>query len=367
MKANIWCIFISLNLLVGCGRDVNKTQIGAVLSLTGELSEYGKRCKDGVDLAAEELNAAGGVNNKRIEVVYEDDKGAPKEGVSAFQKLVSVNKVQVVIGAISSSVSLAIVPIATEKKVVLFSPASSSPKLSGASKFFFRNWPSDVLEGKAMALFAFDNLRLKRVAILWVNGDYGIGLMNEFKRNFELRGGKVVGDESYPQSATDFKTQLAKLGKGKPEAIYMAGYHKEMGPATKQLRELGSNAQILGDADYGVEDLLQIAGAAAEGAIYGTPAYDPNDPDTSMHGFVIRFRERFKRDPSVFEANGYDALRIIAVALGQEATSGEQLAAKISTIKNYKGVAGLTTFDENNDVVRPTKIRIVRKGEFVDY
>lgn len=367
-KSALIALLAAVLIITGCGkREPEVTKIGAVLPLSGDISEYGKRCRDGIDLAVQEINASGGVKGKQISIVYEDDKGIPRDGVSALQKLISIDKTQVVIGAVASSVSLAMVPVVEQNKVVLFSPASSSPKLSGSSRFFFRNWPSDVLEAGAMALFAYDSLRLRKVAILWVNNDYGLGLMSEFRRNFEAREGKIVSSQSYPQNGVEFKSQLTKFKRVEPDAIYLAGYHKEMGQATKQIRELGIKAQILGDADYGVEELLGIAGGAAEGAIYGTPAYDPADKDTAVQGFAQRFDTKYSRQPSVFEANAYDAVRIIATVMDSGVVTGEQIAARLKALKDYPGAAGRTTFDENNDVHRPTKIKVVRGGKFVEY
>jgi branched-chain amino acid transport system substrate-binding protein len=364
---SLFLVFLS-TFIFCCGRqEPQSTKLGVVLPLTGDISEYGKRCKNGIDLAIEEINALGGVHGKMLAALYEDDKGVPKEGVAALLRILEDKKIQVVIGAVSSSVSLALVPIATERKVVLFSPASSSPKLSGASRYFFRNWPSDVLEGKEIAMFAFDSLGVKRVAILWVNSDYGLGLRGEFRKNFEARGGTITQDESYSQNATDFKTQLSKIVSSRPQAIYLAGYHREMAFATKQAMELGLRIQLLGDADYGVAELVDIAGKSAEGAIFATPAYEANESDSSMRSFAFKFETKYGNAPSVFEANAYDAVRIIVKVLSEGASSGDEIARAISRIQNYEGAAGRTSFDENNDVVRPTSIKIVKNGKFINF
>ena len=173
----------SLFLITGCTKKEKEPEtirIGAILPLTGDIAEYGNRIKKGIDLAIEEIENQGGINGKRAKVLYEDSTGFPKGGVSAVQKLISINRVPIIIGAVASSVTLAIVPQTTESKVVLFSPASSSPKLSGVSPFFFRDWPSDVLEARLLAEFTFNKLGIKKVAILNVNNDYGLGRVNSF-------------------------------------------------------------------------------------------------------------------------------------------------------------------------------------------
>ena len=363
-----------ISLLVGaafsnisCAKREKVIKIGAILPLTGDIAEYGTRCKTGIDMAVEEINAVGGIKGRKIQMIYEDSKGLPKEGVAGLQKLITVDKVPAVIGAVASSVTMAMVPSATNAKVVLFSPASSSPKLSGISKFFFRDWPSDVLEARVLAKFVWNKLKVKRVAILYVNNDYGLGLMNEFKGKFTGLGGRIVQMETYPQGARQFRKQLIKIKNADPEAIYLAGYHREMALATKQIRELGMGMQILGDADYGVSELLEMAGKHAEGAIYATPTYDPKRGTSAMKRFEVKYEEKFKSEPTVFEANGYDATQIIAIAIENGGYSGPAIAEYISKIKGYSGASGNMSFEQTGDVIKPIAIRTVKGGKFVDY
>ncbi|MGO9199948.1 MAG: ABC transporter substrate-binding protein, partial [Limisphaerales bacterium] len=252
--------------LTACGNrshpaEKGRVTLGAVLPLTGNIAEYGKRCKAGADYAVAEINSSGGVTGKQIAIIYEDDAGDTRNGVNAIQKLISIDHVNIVVGAVASSVTLAIEPIATRNRVILFSPAASSPKLTGISPFFFRDWPSDVYEATVLAEFVHNDLKLSRVAILYVNNEYGIGLKDEFNKRFLRLQGQVPVIDSYEQNATDFRAQLTKIQTLTPQAIYLAGYHREMAVATRQLRDLGIPAQILGDADYGVQELLQIAGS----------------------------------------------------------------------------------------------------------
>jgi branched-chain amino acid transport system substrate-binding protein len=162
----------------------DEIKIGAILPLTGEAAEYGEDAKLGIDLAVEEINAAGGINGKMIQVVYEDSQATPSQGVAAIQKLITVDKVPVIIGAMASSVTLAIAPIAEENKVVLLSPASTAPQITEAGDYIFRNEVSDAYGGKAQAELTWDELGIKNVAILCINNDYGVGTADTFKKNF---------------------------------------------------------------------------------------------------------------------------------------------------------------------------------------
>lgn len=362
------CIMVFAGLLVGCSKSKPSEDVvlGAVLPLSGDIAEYGKRCKAGIDMAVAEVNASGGINGRSLKVVFEDSRGLPKDGVTTFRKLIDVHHVQAVIGSVESSSTLAMAPIATQERVVLFSPASSSPKLTGLSPFVFRNWPSDVFEAQTLAGFVHKELGIESAAILYVNNDYGVGLKDEFQKRFVQLGGKVTAAETYEQGANEFRSQLAKLKDTNPQALYLAGYHKEMGMASKQARELGIKCQILGDADYGVQELLTIAGSAAEGVVYATPSYDPQSNDTAIRTFADAFRRANGKEASIFEANGYDAVMILASVMKRGAMTGADIAKAIAAIKDYPGAAGNTTFT-SGDVVKPARVMTVRDGKFVEY
>lgn len=341
--------------------------MGALLPLTGDIAEYGKRCKAGIDLAVKQINERGGINGALLNVIYEDSRGIPRDGVTAFQKLVSVDKVKAVIGPVASSVALAVEPIATKNRVILFSPAASSPKLTGISEYFFRDWPSDVFEATVLAEFVHSKLGLRAIAILYVNNEYGIGLKSEFMRRFQELKGTVPIVESYEQGASDFRSQLTKIKAAEPNAVYLAGYHREMAAATKQIRELGMSMQILGDGDYGVQELLKIAGSAAEGAIFSIPEYDPTRGGESMRLFAESFRKEYGSEPSIFEANAYDAVMLLAVAIAKVGVSTDRIADHLASIKNYDGASGTISFGPDREVVKPVSIKVVRDGAFTYY
>jgi branched-chain amino acid transport system substrate-binding protein len=356
-------IFLISYMTAAFAQEVYK--VGAILPLTGDISEYGQRCKKGMDLAVEEINKEGGMNGRRIEIIYEDSEGSAKAGVSAAQKLINIDKVKTIIGAVASSVTLAIEPITSNSDVVLISPASSSPNLTGISPFFFRTWPSDVLEASVLADFAFKKLNIKSVAIIYVNNDYGIGLKHEFKKTFDSLGGKVVSVDGYPQNNTEFRSILTKAKAKKPQAIYLAGYHKEMAFATKQIKEMKIKSQILGDADYGIEELINIANDAAEGAIYATPTYEPHKGNKAMITFARKFKEQYGKEPSIFEANAYDAVNILSIGMRRVGDNSKKIAAFISKLKNYDGASGLITF-EKGDARKNITIKTIKGGKFVD-
>ena len=349
-------------VLCSCRNEQEAIKIGALLSLTGDIAEYGQRAKKGIDLAVEEINTEGGVKGQKINIIYEDTKGSPKDGVNGAQKLVLDKNIRMIIGTISSSVTLAVEPITTANKVILFSPAASNPKLSGISKYFFRNWTSDDLEAAVLADYTFGNLEIKDVAVIFVNNDYGLGLSSRFKQRFEELGGVIHTMETYPQNESDFKTQIAKVKTYNPSAIYLAGYHREMAYATKQIREMGINCQILGDADYGVQELLEITGNTSEGAIFSIPSADFFDKVTP---FKQRFMDKYGSEPSIFEANGYDTVYILCKAIESVGFNTDDISGYISSIKDYSGASGLQSYTKDGDVVKPIFIKQVKNNQFI--
>jgi branched-chain amino acid transport system substrate-binding protein len=372
-KGYVYLSLIGIALCVfvwSCRRETGGTQaikVGSVLSLTGDLAEYGTRCREGIDLAVDEINAAGGVNGRPLQIVYEDDKGVPTEGVSAFNKLTTVDKVPVVIGAVSSSVTLALEPIATRDQIFLFSPVSSSPKIPGRSKYLYTMWPPDTLEARALAEFATQQLKKSRVAILYVDGEYGLGLMEQFRKRAQELGMQVVSAEAYPLNNKDFRFVIPKLKQANPDVIFLAGYHKEMAFATKEIREAGMDQQILGNTDYEVDELLQIAGKAAEGAVYATPRFNPDQGGTIQKQFAAKFKEKYHKEPSLFQANAYDLVFFIATAFKANGVNAEALVKYVPTIRDYDGASGRTSFTEGGEVVKDITIKTVRDGHFTEW
>src|ERR1035437_2788431 len=283
-------------------RSAQVVQIGAVLPLTGDLAIYGQRMKRGIDLAISQANAQGVVAARHAQVDYEDDQGDPKTSIAATQKLITVNGVKVIIGGATSATALPCIPIIDRSHVVLFSPAATSPSLSGASTYFFRNWPTDTYDGTAMGEFAAKSLRLKEVAVLYVNNEWGVAISKIFTETFQAIGGKVTITESYEPNATDFRTQLTKIAARRPEALYIPGYLKELITMIRKKQELRISAKLLSAYGFYDPQILQQDGGAAEGAIFTAPAYDPDNRDPGVTNFVAAFHEAYGDKPDIWAA-----------------------------------------------------------------
>ncbi|MCX6844289.1 MAG: ABC transporter substrate-binding protein [candidate division WOR-3 bacterium] len=370
MLRSSWLVLSSLLIAallatVVCSRP-GETRIGVILPLTGDMAKYGKTISAAADLAVDEINKKQATSGLKFKLVFEDDQLNPTTGASAARKLIDVDKVSAIIGSYASSVTLAVAPIAESSHVVLLSPGSSSPKITEAGDYVFRNCVSDVYEGSEMAKFAYDKAKLRTCAILYVNNEFGVGLRDVFRKKFEELGGKVVANESYEQGSTDYRTQLAKTGIAKPEAIYLVGY-QEMATIFRQAKQLGIKSQWLATTMLNDQSLVdKIPSGAADGAIFASWQYSPDNPDTLVQGFVARFRARAGMDPDVFAANTYDAVYLLGEAAAK-GSSREALRAGLAKIVGFQGVTGETSFDKNGDVQKPIVFRTITAGKIVNY
>jgi len=369
-------IFICVALMMfaifsplGCSKkqpEPKEIKIGAILPLTGDGAKYGGAAKKGIELALGELNSKGGIKGTKIKIIYEDSQGVPKDGVAALQKLITTTKVPAVIGDLFSSVTLAIAPIAEENKVVVLSPTSSAPKITYAGDYIFRNCASDIFEGSVMGEYAFDKLGFKKVGILYINNDYGLGIKDIFEKIFISKGGVITVEDIFEQSSTDFRTQLTKIKSSEPEAIYMIGY-KEQSLILKQAKEIGITSQFLSTVMFEDPEIVKIAGSATEGVIYSSRAYDPESKEGVTHDFVEKYEREYNETPDIFAALSYDAMNILALAMERGGLKSDEIKNTLYSIKHYPGVVGETSFNENGDVVQPASIKTVINGKFVMY
>lgn len=359
-------LFTSL-IYSGCQNDSKKgesTTIGVILPLSGELASYGQPMKVGIDMAYEELKQKDKIN---IELKYIDSKAENNTAVSGIQQLININGVKYVIGDVSSSTTLAMIPVAEKNHVFLLSPGASSPKLRNVSKFFARNYPSSIEESIESAKFVFDTLKFDEAAVIYVNNEYGLGLKEMFEKKYSELGGKIIFSEGYEFEQTDFHTLITKIRNVKPKLIYLAGNQKEMGRFMKQYHEAGINAQIVSDISFLEPDCLNVAGESAEGVIVPVAYYNPKD--SLMQGafnFGNMYRAKFNKEPSVAVAVGYDALILMTKAIIKGEGDPQLAANYIRNLKNYDGALGHLNFTDG-DVSIPVVFKTIREGEVVNY
>ena len=342
--------------------------VGEFASLTGSEATFGINSSNGVELAREQINNAGGLlNGRKIKIVLEDDQSKPGQPSAAVKKLVASDKSIAILGEIASSRSLEAAPICQQAKIPMITPGSTNPKVTQVGDYIFRVCFTDQFQGQADARFALENLKVKKVAILPdVKSDYSQGLARYFKDYFTNHGGTVVVERSYSGGGTDrdFRAQLTALKAAQPEAIFIPGYYTEVGLIAKQARSLGIKVPLFGGDGWDSPRLGQIGGSALNGC-YFTTHFSTQDPNPKVQDFVKKYQAKFGALPDGMAPLGYDAMMILGEAIK---TAGSTDAGKIrkalAAVKNYEGVTGSITIDANRNASKSAVVLEVQNGSY---
>ncbi len=339
----------------GDGGDTIK--VGVYGDLTGQTASFGQSTKNGIQLAVDEINSAGGVNGKKIVLVVEDDQGQPQQATTVVQKLINQDKVQALLGEVASTNSLAAAPVAQAAKIPMISPSSTNPEVTKKGDYIFRVCFIDPFQGSSMAKFAANSLNAKTAAILGdVNSDYSKGLTQFFEEEFTRLGGKIVAKEAYTQQDPDFKGQLTKIRNLNPDVIYIPGYYGQVGIIARQARELGMNQPLLGGDGWDSPELAKLGGAALKNT-YITNHYSVDNPAPEIQNFVAAYKARFNVVPDSLAALAYDAAKVLADALKRAGSADSaKLRDAIAQTKNLVAVTGNITINSERNVDKPATI-----------
>lgn len=343
-------VILALTLASCSKAESNSVKIGGIFPLSGQVAVYGVECKNGVDLAIEEINAAGGINGKPVVLVSEDDEGNPDKTVNAFKKLSTKDGVKIVIDSLTSGCTQAITTLSQASKVVQIAPAATAPAITDAGDFIFRACFIDPFQGTVGGKFAAETLGKKRAAILYdIGNDYSVGLADNFKIAFTKAGGSIVSEESYATNDKDFNAQLTKIKNANPDVVYLPDYYGTVALIAKQLRAQGINVPMVG-AD-GWDGLTSNAGDEVLGGYYSNHyAVDSTEP--AVKKFVESFRAKYNKDPNSFAALGYDCVYLIRDAI--VAAGAEDSIAVRDALAKTDGdyVTGHLTFDEKHNPIK---------------
>jgi branched-chain amino acid transport system substrate-binding protein len=368
MRRTFWTAtaLAAVVLFASCGPklDPNEIRVGIYGSLTGPQATFGVSTLDGAQLALDEVNAAGGVNGKKIRVVSLDDQGKPEEAAVAVTKLITQDKVHVVLGEVASSISLAAAPICQEHKIPMISPSSTNPKVTQMGDFIFRVCFIDPFQGQVMADFAMKNLKAKKAAILRdQKSDYSMGLADFFIKRFKEKGGTIVLDQSYVAGDVDFKSQLTTIRAQKPDAIFVPGYYGEAGLVAKQARELGIKAPLMGGDGWDSSKLYEIGGSALDGCYFSTH-YSSESTDPKVKDFVTKYKAKYGQVPDALATLGYDAAGVLVAALKKaKSLEGADVRDSIAATQAYAGVTGSISLDKDRNAVKPAVVLKIQGGK----
>lgn len=331
----------------------NEIVIGSYSSNTGATATFGVFQLHGTEMAIEEINAAGGINGKKIKHINYDNKSDGDETLAVVNRLISQDKVVALLGEATSGRSKIGAQIAQQNKVPMLTSSATNPDVTKVGNFIFRACFIDPFQGTVMAKFMTDNLKLKKAAILRdVKNDYSVGLSDIFAEKLKAAGGEVVTDIAYQEGDIDFKSQLTAIKAKNVEAIFVPGYYNEVALIAKQAKELGMSQVLLGGDGWSSPKLFEIAKEAINGN-YFSNHYTTESKDPKTINFVKSFKAKYNIEADVMAALAYDAVYILAEAIknSKEVTS-ENIRNELAKIKNFHGVTGVMSMDENRDAIK---------------
>lgn len=345
-------------------------KVGVYLDLSGQTSSFGQSTKNGIEMARDEINNAGGINGRKIELVIEDEQGEPGKVTTVVTKLLRQDGVVALLGEVASTNSLTAAPKAQEAKIPMITPSSTNPEVTRKGDYIFRVCFIDPFQGEVMAKFAANNLKAKKAAILSdFNSDYSKGLTQFFKQSFQGSGGQIVEEKSYTQTDRDFSSQLTAIRAANPDVIYVPGYYGQVGVIAKQARQQGITIPILGGDGWDAPQLWELGGDAMNNTFISNH-YSIDDPMPLIQKFVTDYKARYGGvAPDALAALGYDAMKVLGDALKRAGTTdGAKLRDAIAQTKDFPGVTGTITMNAERNVDKPaTVLELIAKDRKFAY
>ncbi|HHV37996.1 MAG TPA: ABC transporter substrate-binding protein [Tepidimicrobium sp.] len=380
MKRSLFIIFslvLVLSLVAGCGSspagggtgDSDTIRVGLNYELSGEVATYGSNLTDGIELAVEEINAAGGVLGKQIELVKVDNKSEDSEAANVSARLATRENVIALLGPATSGNTKAAIPAATQNKIPLISASATADDITidadgNVREYVFKTCYSDSFQGVIMAEFAVQDLESKNAAILGdTTSDYAKGLAKAFKETYEGAGGTIIAEEAYQASETDFKAVLTNLKGMDPDVLFVPGYYEEVGLIIRQAREMGFDVPILGADGYESPKLIEIAGKDTLNDVYYSSHYSPMDDAKEVVSFKESFEEKYNKEADAFNALGYDLAYFLKDALERAGEADtEKLREALAATEEFSGVTGSFSMDEFHNPVKSVTIIEMKEG-----
>ncbi|MCX5813741.1 MAG: ABC transporter substrate-binding protein [Proteobacteria bacterium] len=373
----VLCMVASVFLTACSGEKGSTVRIGVIAELTGDMPAVGESCKKAAEMAVQEVNNAGGldIDNKKykVELFVEDNAGKADQSASAAQKLITQKKVHAIIGPNATRYAIPASEIAESSKVVLISPWSTNPKTTldaktnAPKKYVFRACFIDPFQGRVVAKFAMESLKVKKAAVLYdVASDYNKGIAEFFKETFEQSGGKVVAFETYTTNDKDFSGQLTKIKKASPDIIFLPNYYSEIPLQIQQAKRLGIEVPIVGSDSWGSQELLKLCGKDCEGCYFSTHyAADAATPVAAK--FIEAFKTKYGVMPDDVAALTYDSFGLLWQAIkGANRVDRQAVRDALAGILKYEGVTGNMQFKEGSgDPVKSAVILRIKDGKFV--
>jgi len=350
----------------GSGGPGGVIRVGEYASLTGKEATFGVSSHEGTLMCIEEINAAGGVLGRQLELLTEDTQSKAGEPATVVNKLIARDGVVAVLGEVASSRSLEAAPICQANKIPMVSPSSTNPKVTQTGDYIFRVCFIDPFQGTVMANFATKTLNAKRVAVFTdAKSDYSKGLGRFFKERFIANGGTISAELDYNGGDKDFKAQLTAIKGSNPDGVFIPGYYTDAALICVQAKQLGLNVPLFGGDGWESETLVKIGGDAVEGHYFSTH-YHPEVGSPLSKKFVENYRKRWNgKTPDALAACGYDsALMLIEAIKRAGSTDGKAVRDALAATKDLQAITGMITINENRDATKSAVILQVKDGQF---
>jgi branched-chain amino acid transport system substrate-binding protein len=355
--------FFLLSPTIGWGAEPIYIAVSA--PLTGNYAEYGQNWQKAMNLGLGWINAAGGINKRPLELVYNDSKSDPKEAAALAQKYTSDPKFVAEIGDFTSTACMAAQPIYDKAGMVQLSPTASHPKFSPGSIWSFGIIGTQAGEGPFMANYVVKMLGKKKIAVLYINNDWGIATKDYFVKPAKEMGAEILAVESFFETDKDFTGVLTKLRGYKPELLYIPSMYNEMALIAKQREKLGwTDVRLSGPGSLYSPKLLEIGGTSVNG-LYTSAVFFPKDPNPNVQKFVKGYEEKYKSTPNMFAAIAYDAINLLADTIRKAGTDRKAIRDELAKTKNFEGVTGKIAFTERRDVVKTYRPLVIKNQQFV--
>ena len=365
----------SVALLAACGEvsttgnsgSASGTEIGKTLKIgfnfeeTGDVASYGTAEQKGAKLAVDEINKAGGVDGKQIEVTDKDNKSELSEASTVSTNLVTQAKVNTIIGPATSGGTGAAITNAAKASVPLITPSGTQDDLTKGQDYLFRTTFIDSFQGKILSKYVTDNLKAKKVVLYYDNSsDYATGIAKAFQEEYK---GEIVATETFASKDTDFQAALTKF-KGKDfDALVVPGYYTEAGKIVNQARGMGIDKPIVGGDGFNSEEFISQATPAAATNVYYVSGYSTSgDMTAKAKKFLEAYKAKYNEEPSMFSALAYDSVYMVAEA-SKGAKNSVDIKENLAKLKDFEGVTGSITMDKNHNPVKSALMIGLKDGK----
>lgn len=346
-------------------------KIGGLAPLTGSVSVYGIATNNGIKMAVDAANKAGGVLGKKIEYISYDEKGDATEAVNAYNKLVQNDKVVALVGDVTSTPTIAVAQAAVKDDLPMITATATAAAVTKAGSNVFRACVTDPFQGELMASYSSKKLGAKTAAILYnMADDYSLGVAQAYKKAAESLGIKIVDEEKYQTNDVNFKSQLTSIKSKNPDVLFVPVYYQDIALIAVQAKQTGITSKLMGvDGWDGVLDKIDKSNVSAVDGAFYCSQYTAESTDAKVKDFIKNYKTTYNQDPNMFAVLGYDAMNMMIAAIKNANSTDSDAITKAMAALQYKGLTGDIKFDSERNPVKTCAIISIKDGayKFVEY